>query len=164
MARLDGGAPTARSRAGATQVFDVAICALNTLAASIAAGGARKLFDEILREPEGQARARAMLWPRGSRFQLGGVARAQRARSYREFGFATDLLRESPPDPATPEVEPERWPTARAFARNLVYSLFLSVCTLLIMRVSGLDKPAPAADLTTQMAEQSIAPSEPDEF
>jgi len=113
----------APSRAQAKRVFDVAVCALNTVAACAAAGGARRLFDEMLREPQGQM-----------------------ARRYRASEFAIDVLKGAPPDPTRPEDlgkvdDHGSWPIARSVFWQLLIALMTSGFALLFMRLGGLEHP-----------------------
>ena len=96
------------------QIFDVAVGALNTVAACEAAGGARRLFDEMHREPEGPT-----------------------ARRYRALEFATEQLRHPAPDPRATEVDPKDWPLLRALVLQVIVGLLASGCALLILRAMG---------------------------
>ena len=99
------------------------MCALNTVAACAAAGGARRLFDEMLREPQGQM-----------------------ARRYRASEFAIDVLKGAPPDPTRPDDEGKvddhgSWPIARSVFWQLLIALMTSGFALLFMRLGGLEHP-----------------------
>ena len=98
------------------QIFNVATYALNTVAACDTAGGARRLFDEMTREPQGPT-----------------------AQRYKRLDFATELLRHAAPDPMAPEAEEGTgWSIARAIVLQVLAGLVASGCALLLMRLAPL--------------------------
>ena len=117
------------------QIFDVAVGALNTVAACEAAGGARRLFDEMHREPEGST-----------------------ARRYRALEFATEQLRHPAPDPRATEVDPKDWPLLRALVLQVIVGLLASGCALLILRAMGFlrDFQTPPRPLDAQIGEAAL--------
>lgn len=100
----------------ARRVFEVALCALNTVVACEAAGGARALFDELVREPDGAT-----------------------AERYRSCAFASEVLNGPPPDlyDEPPEPEPKSWPFMRALGWQLLVTLFSCALVLLVQMMLG---------------------------
>lgn len=100
----------------ARRVFEVALCALNTVAAIEAAGGARALFDELVRAPEGET-----------------------AERYKSYAFASEVLQGPPPDlyDEPPEPDPKSWPMLRALGWQLLVSLGSCVLVLLMQALLG---------------------------
>ena len=100
----------------ARRVFEVALCALNTVVAIEASGGARALFDELVREPEGET-----------------------AERYTSYAFASEVLQGAPPDlyDEPPEPDPKSWPFLRALGWQLLVTLGSCALVLLVQLLLG---------------------------
>lgn len=150
--------PDAKLAGCGTSVLLVTMHAINTLAASEREGGARQLFDTMLRTPEGEV-----------------------ARRYRALEYATDCVRNPPADPrnAPPQADASArsWRavgrellsalTWRALGRWLLQQLMMGVIAFALMYAFlPLPDPPPAlegGDAAPRVLQQQAAGGEEEE-